>query len=141
MEQLLNIFRNFDYSRIMNWSTLIQAKPAQVWQFAYWYIGLTALCLVIGVVTLFLRKLHTELRSMLLAYCWTFAIAGGLLYFFRVQRIPYLGTDILRTLQLVAMLIWGTWIAFFSTRKIKQQALSLSVQERKQKYLPKPHSK
>lgn len=138
MQAVINAFKDYDYSRLMDWSTLVEPKPPIVWNFAYWYIGLSAFCLLIAIVIPLIKRIHPEWRTAAMVYGWTYAILGLFLFFFRSQRIPYLGMDILRSIQLLSMLIWGIVILFRNMPLISRQNLDQLVQSRKEKYLPKP---
>lgn len=116
-------------------SGLIQVNPGPVWHFRWEYVGLIALCLVVALVSIFL-KIRPSLKARIQAFAWTNVIIGVLLYFFRDQQIPYIGMDLLRFLQELGMVFWINGIVHFSRSKMKVEVVAEQVQARREKYLP-----
>jgi hypothetical protein len=117
-------------------SGLIQATPPATWAFRWEYAALTLICLLIAVVSIFL-KIRPSVKARIQALAWTNGLIGILLYFCRDQRIPYIGMDLLRFIQEVTLIFWINSIVLFARKAIPQEILSEQVQARREKYLPK----
>lgn len=113
------------------------ARPAAVWELHWWYAGVTIACLVGAIALLFLKKMHPSLRQNLSNALWTNAILGGILYFSRDQRIPYFGTDIVRTVQLFSLLIWVAVSLWIGVRTARNDRTAAVINARRERYLPK----
>lgn len=116
-------------------SGLIQIKPAAIWLLRWEYVGLIGLCLLVAIVTLFL-KIRPSLRSRIQNFAWSNVAIGLVLYFFRDQRVPYLGMDLLRFLQELGMVFWINGIVLFARKGMQKEVLAEQVQSRREKYLP-----
>lgn len=115
---------------------LLQVTPPKEWRFMYVYIGIIAFCAVAGIIVAFLR-IHPELKSRIASFLWTNAIFGLVLFFFRYERIPYLGMDILRTIHEISIILWIGYLIWYSMTGFKQELLADKVTAHKAKYLPK----
>ncbi len=119
--------------------TLFLIKPPLEWSLQWWYVAFIALNLIVALASLiFKKRLRPQVYNAASTFGWSNLIIMGILYFFRVQRIPYLGMDFLRTIQEIAMLIWAVYLV----RGLRTQVSTLKTQElieaRRTKYLPKP---
>jgi hypothetical protein len=112
------------------------ATPAASWPFRWVYAGIVIALLVAGIVLLFLR-IRPILKGKLLSFFWTNALIGLVLYFFRDQRIPFLGMDIWRLLHEIGMIVWINNIIWYSRTGLQKVKLHEKVAERREKYLPK----
>ncbi len=126
-------------SNYWSFQNLFAYRPLLQWPLQWWYVGMLALLLVVLVVSFIIRKkIGQEVASLLINFCLTNLFWGGILYFFRVQRIPLFGMDIWRLLQELSMAIY-LGVALPATIR----AARINKQEQKQvaakeKYLPKP---
>jgi len=118
---------------------LFLVKPPADWPLEWWYIALIALNLVLALTSLiFGKRLHPRLREAMSVFGWSNLIVMGILYFFRVQRIPYLGMDLIRTIHELSILIWGIFLVRGMRSTITKQKTQELVEARRSKYLPKP---
>lgn len=115
---------------------LLQVVPADQWSLKWWYVGFVGACFVLAIVTAFLR-IRPSLKNRLQSLFWTNVILGLLLYFFRVQQIPYLGMDLLRFLQELGFIFWLNSVIWFSRTKLPSESIAEKVAARRDKYLPK----
>lgn len=113
------------------------ARPVATWELHWWYAGVTIACLVGAIVLVFAKKLHPVLRQHLSNAWWTNAILGGILYFARDQRIPYFGTDIVRTVQLFSLFVWTVVAVWIGVRAARFDNKASLLTERRERYLPK----
>lgn len=117
-------------------SGFLKATPPATWPLKWEYVGLIGICLLVGIVTAFL-KIRPSLKSRILSFAWTNALLGALLFFFRDQRIPYLGADVLRLLQEIGIVFWINSIVWFARNGLQAEKVAEQVALRKEKYLPK----
>ncbi len=115
---------------------LIQVNPSNAWAFRWVYVGLIAVLLLTGIATLFL-KIRPSIKSRIQSLCWTNVFIGIVLYFFRDQRIPYLGMDLIRFIQEITLIFWINSIVLFSRTGLQKELVLEKVQERRNKYLPR----
>lgn len=137
LQSFVDFIVELQFTDVFNWKTAIQLMPPKEWKFMWVYVGFTGLNLLGGIFLSLYRKMDEEIRGKLLGFCWTNAIFSAIFFFLRYQRIPLLGTDLVRTIQLIIVLIWAIFIAkyiMFDYPKLKMQQV---VEERKSKYLPK----
>lgn len=99
-------------------------------------MSLVALCFIGGVLSIFL-KIRPSLKARLQSFFWWNTFLGVLLYFFRDQRVPYLGMDLLRLIQEIGIVFWINSIVLFSRTGLKKELIADQVKARKEKYLPK----
>lgn len=129
-------FQTFD---VRTWAKqLIQTTPPAPWNFEWLYLVLLAILLIGGIVMLFLRRMHPPLRERWMSFFWANLLIGAVLYFMRDQRIPYLGTNILRVAHELFMIFWLNSIIWYRRTGFKQEKLAEAATLRKEKYLPKP---
>lgn len=102
------------------------------------YVGVIAACLVAALFLSFWKRIDEGLRNRLLNFFWTQVFLGGFIFFCRYQQIPYLGSNILRFLQEVSMVVWLGFILTYRVRTVPQKRLAEEAQARFNKYLPKP---
>lgn len=118
---------------------LLMVRPPKNWELMWGYITFIALFTITAIALLFLKKkVAPVLYAQLSTLSWTVAILGGLLFFFRYVRIPYLGTDIVRTILEVSAVIWLIWISISYKKLVPVMKQAELIEERRTKYLPKP---
>ena len=128
-------FQTFD---IRTWAKqLVQVTPPLQWNFSWLYLLLIAIFLVGAIVMLFLRRMHPPLRERWSWFFWSNIFIGAILYFMRDQRIPYLGTNLLRVAHEFFILFWLNSIIWYHRTGMKQEKLAEAAIARKEKYLPK----
>lgn len=120
------------------WSpaNLVAVTPSATWHFRWVYVDLVVACFVGAVITQFL-KIRVSVKNRLQSMLWTNFFLGLALYFFRDQRLPFLGMDLWRFIQEIALIFWVNSIILFSRTGLIQEKLAEKVHERRQKYLPK----
>lgn len=121
-----------------NPATLFDLVPADTWYFMWVYVGLTGLCLLIGILLPFLKKIRPSLKQRISQLVWTNFWLGLILFFFRYQRIPILGMDIWRTAQEICLFFWIIYLFRFSRTVIKKESVQEQIEERRNRYLPQP---
>ncbi|HSI20183.1 MAG TPA: hypothetical protein VLA04_00520 [Verrucomicrobiae bacterium] len=139
MDQL----RTFFADTLPKWwspNGLIQVSPGRAWEFRWVYVALIALLFVAGIATLFL-KIRPSVKSRIQSLCWTNVFIGIVLYFFRDQRIPYLGMDLIRFIHEICLIFWINSIVYFARTGLQQELVLEKIQERRNKYLPKQRTK
>jgi hypothetical protein len=120
-----------------NPSGYLVAVPPADWPLKWAYVGFTLLCLIVGIAFLFLkRQFRPSLRYRILNFAWTNAILGIVLFFLRDQQIPYLGSDLLRLVQIIGAVFWINSLAWFVRTSYKQEQYTEAVMARREKYLP-----
>lgn len=117
-------------------SGLVQLTPSSPWTFEKEYIGLIGV-LTLAAIVLSFWKLPERLRGPLLQLSWGNAVTGLILLFCRTQEIPFLGMDLWRFIQEVAIVIWLLVIGISYLRHRKQERLDQKVAAYKNKFLPK----
>jgi len=115
---------------------LISIVPPATWAWRWFYVGVIGAFLVGGIVIIFL-KIRPTVKARISNLCWTNVVLGLLLYFFRDQRVPYVGMDIFRFFQEIGMVIWINTIIWYARNQIPKEKLAEAVTERRTKYLPK----
>jgi len=115
---------------------LFSFLPPVDWHFKWVYAGLIYACFAGAIIINFFR-IHPFIKERLAKFLWTNALIGGLLFFFRYQRIPFLGMDIWRTIQEISIVIWIYSIVHYRKNKLSKEILEQRVHEYRNKYLPK----
>lgn len=128
-------FRTFTFSTWIK--NLVDVVPPSDWHFRALYVGMLALFLVVGVIIAFLR-IPGEYKGRWLNFLFGNLAIGLVIYFFRTQRIPYLGMDLIRFLSEVGMLVWLNNVIWYGRTMYRHQKLQQVVVDRRSKYLPKP---
>jgi hypothetical protein len=138
MNQILTDTSNgFHTFTVHTWAVnLITPLPPVVWYFQWLYLGLVLLFLLAGIVLLFVR-MNTEYKNRWLNFLFGNVAIGILLYFFRDQRLPYLGMDLLRGIHEIGILVWLNSVIFYYRTTYKKEQMQQIAIDRKSKYLPK----
>lgn len=136
-----NWFRAIPWESFWSSKTAFSVFPPANWNYMWYYIGFAAICYILLIVMLFLKKINPEIKtrvnSFLVTNIWLCLFFG----FFRYQRIPIMGMDFIRTLQIVVAIFWIISIIRFKKIILPQIILHQKVEERRNKYLPKPKNK
>ncbi len=134
-----DFLQKYNLTALWQPAELLMARPPKQWELMWAYVTFVGIFAISAVALLFLRKkLSVELHTQLSSLSWTVAILGTILFFFRYVRIPYLGTDLLRLILELAALIWLGYIVVSLKRAAPVAKLANLVEERREKYLPKP---
>ena len=132
---IIEAFKNFD---VKVWAKeLVAATPPALWSFKWVYLGFLALLLIGAIVILFLRRMHPPLRERWSSFFWSNLLIGLVLFFMRDQRIPYLGTNLLRVVHEFFIVFWLNSIIWYKRTGYRQEKVAELAIERKSKYLPK----
>jgi len=128
-------FRTFTFSA---WAKdLVQPVPADQWYFMGLFVLLLILLFIGALAILFWKKAHTPLRSRLINFFWGNLVLGLVIFFFRYERIPYLGATGIRALYELGILIWLNNIIWYRRTGMSKELTEQAVAARKAKYLPK----
>jgi hypothetical protein len=134
--------QQFFGTTLANWwspKNLLLVTPSETWPLRWFYLGLLALLFIVGMVTLFL-KIRPSVKGRIQNLIWVNFFLGMVLYFFRDQRIPFIGMDILRFIQELALIFWINGIVLFARTQVPKETIAEKVAARKSKYLPKSKS-
>lgn len=127
-------FRTFTFH---SWLTnLVAPIPPFEWNFLWLYVGLLGLFLIAGIVLAFI-KMDSAYKNRWLNFLFGNVGIGILLYFFRDQRLPYLGMDLIRVLHEIGILVWLNSVIWYARTTYREQQLQHIAIDRKSKYLPK----
>jgi hypothetical protein len=118
-------------------TTLIQLTPPAQWDWMWYYVAVIAACFVLGIAVRFL-PIPDGLKNRLGQFFWSNVFIGAFVWFCRWQAIPYFGSDLVRFIHEVSMILWLLGIAWYQVRTRPKERLVESVQERRAKYLPHP---
>ncbi len=122
-----------------SYKTLFDLNPVATWKFAPVYATLTIVCLVIAlIIAIPAVPLNPSLKRRWRNLLWTNGLIGLLLYACRIQEIPILSMDALRTLQEIILVIWINAIVWYTRTRYRQEKITVKAVERYNKYLPKP---
>ena len=137
MNSIITSIRQFNLEAWWSYKTLFSSVPPQTWKFEYAYLALIIICFIVGVAIALPRvPLHTALRRRISNLVWTNVIIGIFLYFAREQRILYLGTDGLRTIQEIALIFWINAIVLYYRKGFRKELIAAEASKRFSKYLP-----
>jgi len=140
MSKLWNNFTTWlTHTKLWIWwnpQNLTQTTPSFYWDYMKVYAVIVCIFFVGAIVSIFWPKFK-PVRDRLALYFWTNAVLSLILFFFRYQDIPVLGMDIFRLIQEITAVIWLFLIIRFAIKAYPAHQLSLKVEERRNKYLPK----
>ena len=137
----INWFKDIPWSSFWSKNTAFSTFPPVKWEYMWFYIGFAILCYVLLVILLFIKKMDLELKARINSFLTTNVWLCILFGFFRYQRIPLLGMDFVRTIQLIANIFWIISIIRFKKVFLPQIKLQQKIEDRKSKYLPKSKKK
>lgn len=136
-----NWFKAIPWDSFWSSKTAFSVFPPAEWNFKWYYLSFAAICYLLLVILLFFKKINPEVKARVNSFLVTNTWLCLFLGFFRYQRIPIIGMDFVRTIQIIIDIIWIISIVRFKKVILPQIALSQKVEERRNKYLPKPKRK
>lgn len=110
--------------------------PSASWKLEWAYVALIGTCLLLAIVISF-WKFTPSIRYSLLNILWGHSVAGAFLFFFRDQRLPYLGMDVWRLIQEIILVVNLAMVVRYYNGAHQQELLQEQVKAYKAKYLPK----
>jgi hypothetical protein len=135
---LPEFLQSLTWQQVWDYRTAFLSRPLPTWPFMEGYVAFLVILFLAGIVVLLRRRLYAPYRSVLLQFFWTNLFLATLLFFFRWQRIPIFGMDFLRTAHFLFMLGWVALILKYRLTAYRRDRLMILVEERRQKYLPRP---
>lgn len=140
MSKILQILSNLNLGKYFDPSYIFETSPTSDGLSWDLLIIFGAFVLIAMIIFFLFRKLkykaQRQIKRHLFNLFLTIGLVGILLWFFRVQQIPYIGGRFTFYLLALVFIVWGGWILYFTIFKLKRDIKKEQEKEKFLKYLP-----
>jgi hypothetical protein len=142
LKPMLSSLSHINWQPLWQPHNLLLVTPPAQWPLMGGYVGFIGSTILIIIVLLVLGKRgNPNLKRRIRNWAITQLLIGGILFFFRYYRVPYLGMDIFRTIQELLALVWLGFIVVYAYKVLPLEILQEHVEARRKKYLPESKRK